>query len=187
MSGIQPPLSTKIEARARAFYRRYAYPEWLRAHSLLVGRIAALLAASHAEGVDLERVALAAYLHDVGRSPLLAGDPREHGELAALVLSAEGLEGCVEPARRHPVYAVLEVATAPRTLEERIVHLADRRGGMAVLPIDERISETAERYPQYAGAIERARPLAHQLEREVFSGIAWDPAELAARVAAAWP
>jgi hypothetical protein len=132
-------------------------------------------------------VGLAAYLHDIGRSPLLAGDEREHGALAALVLSAEGLAACVEPARRHPVYAVLDPATAPRTLAERIVHYADRRGGMEVLALDERISETAARHPRYAADIERSRPLAHDIERELFAHLPFRPDDLAGRVAAQWP
>ena len=42
---------------------------------------------------------LGAYLHDIGRSPLLAGDPRDHNVLSGIVLAAEGLGACVEVAR----------------------------------------------------------------------------------------
>ncbi len=163
-------------------FSRYAYPEWLRTHSLLVGRIALLLALEHGPRVDAERVGLAAYLHDIGRSPLLDGDGREHNELSALILCAEGLSECAELARRHPVYAVLDPRIAPRTLEERLVYYADRRGGMAVLPLDERITETAVRYPRYAEEIERSRPLAHEIERSLFEGLSLAPDQLADRV-----
>src|SRR5712692_620612 len=95
-------LSTKVEGIAEAFYRRYAYPDWLRAHSLVVGRIAVLIAVSHTGVSDPETVALGAYLHDVGRTPLLVGDGRDHGDLGALILHAEGLARCAELARRHP-------------------------------------------------------------------------------------
>jgi putative nucleotidyltransferase with HDIG domain len=181
-------LSTKIEGRAEGLYRRYRYPDWLRTHSLLVGRIALLLASARAdEGGDVEAVALAGYLHDIGRSPLLEGDRREHNELSVLILAAEGLAPLAEMARRHPVYAVLDPATAPRTLAEKIVHVADRRGGMRVMPLEERSAETAVRHPRYAAQIERATPIARDLEREVFAGLPFPPAELAERVAALWP
>jgi putative nucleotidyltransferase with HDIG domain len=180
-------LSTKIEPLAETILVRYAYPDWLRAHSLLVGRIATILAASHTGVVDPETIALGGYLHDIGRTPLMAGDDRDHGDLGALILRAEGWPRCAELARRHPVYAVLDPRTAPRALEEKIVNLADRRGAMRVMPIDERTTETAERHPRYAEQIERARPIVRAMEAEVFAGIAFAPDDLAAVVAERWP
>src|SRR6267142_6629348 len=121
---------TELSTTAERLFERYAFPYWLRGHSRLVGAIAAALASERAaagDAIDVDTVTLAAYLHDIGRSPLVAGDAREHNELSALILAAEGLSGCVEPARRHPSYAVLDPATAPRTLEEKLVHVADRR------------------------------------------------------------
>ena len=179
-------LSTKVESRAEEIFRRYAYPDWLRAHSRLVGRVAVVLAGSHTGVGDPETVALAGYLHDVGRTPLLEGDERDHGDLGALLLCAAGLAACAELARRHPVYAVLDPRTEPRTLEEKIVNVADRRAGMRVVPIDERTSETAARHPRYAGEIERARPIVRALEAEVFRGLPFGPEELAAIVEATW-
>ncbi|MDE3112655.1 MAG: HD domain-containing protein [Chloroflexota bacterium] len=180
-------MSTAFEARAGALYERYAYPDWLRRHSLVVGRAALLLALDHADAVDVASVALGGYLHDIGRSPLLAGDPRDHNELGALVLRAEGLPECAALALRHPVYAVHDPRTAPRDLAERIVYYADRRGGMTILPLDERITETAVRHPEYAGPIERARPLAREIERAVYARTSSRPEDLARLVAARWP
>lgn len=178
-------LSTDLEAVAESYFRRYAYPDFLRTHSLLVGRIARVLAAARSaasDDVDVGTIALAAYLHDIGRSPLLAGDVREHNELSALVLAAEGLPECVELARRHPVYAVLDPHTAPRTLAERIVYLADRRGGLEVLTIEERSAEVAARHPRYAAEIDRATPVARAIEREIFAGLPFGPDELGAHL-----
>lgn len=180
-------LSTNLERVADAYFRRYGYPEWLRRHSNLVGRLAVLLAHERAKDVDPWTVGLGGYLHDVGRSPLLAEDPREHNELGALVLAAEGLGECAELARRHPVYAVLDPATTPRTLAERIVYYADRRGGMEVLSLEDRVSETARRHPRFADGIERSRPRARAIERELFEGMALRPEDLAREVAARWP
>lgn len=181
-----PDLSTALETRAAAFYERYAYPDWLRAHSLLVGRTALVLALEHAGKVDPRTVGLAGYLHDIGRSPLVAADPRDHNELAALVLAAEGLPECGRLALRHPVYAVHDPRTAPRDLAERLVYYADRRAGMTILPLDERITETSVRYPRYAAAIERARPMAREIERAVYEGIGPRPEDLARMVAERW-
>lgn len=179
---------TDLSTIAAGFFDRYAYPAYLRVHSSLVGRIAAVLASARAargEAIDVESVTLAAYLHDIGRSPLLKGDPRDHNELSGLILAAEGLADCVEPARRHAIYTVLDPATAPRTLADKIVYVADRRGGMKIEPVAERAKDTAARNPTYAAEIERAVPLALALEREVFAGLPFGPQALEEHVAVA--
>ncbi len=176
---------TELPTNPETLFERYAYTEWLRTHSRLVGRIAELLARAHAErgaGVDVGAVTVGAYLHDIGRSPLLASDGREHNELAALVLAAEGLAACAELARRHPVYVVLDPATAPRTLAEKIVYYADRRGGMSLVSLEERNREVATRHPRYAEQVARSLEPARGIEREVFTGLPFGPDELAERV-----
>ena len=176
---------TELSTIAERFYRKYGYPDYLSRHSRLVGSIAAALANARAaagDRIDADAVALAAYLHDIGRSPLLAGDPREHNELSALILAAEGLPACVEPARRHAIYTVLDPATAPRTIEDKLVYTADRRGGMRIQAIEERAKDTAARHPKYTDEVARAIPIALAIEREVFSGLPFSAASLAAHV-----
>jgi putative nucleotidyltransferase with HDIG domain len=178
-------VSTDLSTVAETLFDRYTYPDWLRAHSRLVGAIGTALAQARiavGDRVDVDAVTLAAYLHDIGRSPLLKGDPREHNELSALVLAAEGLPKCVEPARRHAIYTVLDPATAPRTLEEKLVYIADRRGGMAIQSLEERAKDTAARHTRFADEIARAVPIALGVEREVFAGLPFTPAHLADHV-----
>jgi len=170
---------TQISTEAERFFDRYAYPDWLRAHSLLVGRIVETLVAARDDvGTAAPDVTLAGYLHDIGKSPLVAGDAREHNELSALILAAEGLAGAVEPARRHAIYTVLDPATAPATLADKIVYVADRRGGLRIESVAVRARGTAGRHPDFAAQIERALPAANALEAEVFSGLPFAPDEL---------
>lgn len=176
---------TDLSTIAESLYDRYAYPDWLRAHSRLVGAIAATLASARfaaGDDVDVDAVALAGYLHDIGRSPLLRGDTREHNELSALILAAEGLPKCVEPARRHAIYTVLDPTTAPRTIAEKIVYTADRRGGMTIESVEERAKDTAARHPRFTDEIARAIPVALAIEREVFAGLPFAPSQLADHV-----
>jgi len=174
-----------LSTKADPFFRRYRYPDWLETHSRVVGAIAEALVAARRRGappIDAESVVVAAYLHDIGRSPLLAGDPRDHNILSGLVLAAEGLGACVELARRHAIYTVLDPELVPRTAEEKLVYVADRRGGQAVEPLEERAQDTARRNPKYALEIERAIPLAKTIEREVFSQVSFAPDELAEKM-----
>ena len=176
---------TDLSTKAEVFFARYRYPDWLATHSRLVGRIAAALVAARRHGappIERDLIVLAAYLHDIGRSPLVAGDPRDHTILGALILSAEGLPECGELARRHAIYCVLDPALAPRTDAEKLVYVADRRGGQEVDSLDERAKDTARRHPRYAAEIERAVPLAKAVEREVFATLTFGPDELAEHV-----
>jgi HD superfamily phosphodiesterase len=174
-----------LSTKAEPFFRRYRYPDWLETHSRIVGVIAETLVASRRRGaarIDADGVVLAAYLHDIGRSPLLVGDPRDHNILSGLVLAAEGLDACVELARRHAIYTILDPGLAPRTPEEKLVYVADRRGGQRVESLEERAQDTARRNPKYAAEIERAVRPAMAIEREVFSDVSFAPDELAEKV-----
>ena len=176
---------TQLSTKAEGLFKRYRYPDWLETHSRTVGAIAEALVAARRGGaskIDPDAVTLAAYLHDIGRSPLLAGDPRDHNLLSGLVLAAEGLDRCVELARRHAIYTVLDPELAPRTAEEKLVYVADRRGGQTVESLEERARDTARRNPKYVAEIERAIPLAKAIEREVFADVSFGPDELAEKV-----
>src|SRR5438309_1566349 len=89
---------TKLSTKADPFFRRYRYPDWRETHSRVVGAIAEALVAARRRGappIDAESVVVAAYLHDIGRSPLLAGDPRDHHIPSGLALAARRLGGRV--------------------------------------------------------------------------------------------
>jgi hypothetical protein len=172
---------TDLSTIAEAYFARYGYPDWLRSHSLLVGALATTLAEAHAAAgadLDVRAVGLGGYLHDIGRSPLLVGDARDHSVLGPLVLAAEGLGDLAELSRRHPVYAPRDPATAPRTLAEKIVYYADRRGGQDVVTLEERIDEQLARFPELAPLRAADLAAAKAIEAEVFTGIALRPEDL---------
>ncbi|MEA2661900.1 MAG: hypothetical protein QOH08_1472 [Chloroflexota bacterium] len=167
---------------AARYFERYRYPAWLRTHSELVGGIAARLADAHVAAgtaLDARAVALGGYLHDIGKSPLLAGDARDHSVLGPLVLAAEGLADLAELSRRHPVYAPRDPATAPRTIAEKIVYYADRRAGQRVVSLEERIDEQLARFPELAPLRAADLATARAIEADVFRGIGLRPEDLA--------
>ena len=77
---------------------------------------------------------------------------------------------------------MLDPATAPTTLADKIVYVADRRGGLRVESVEVRARGTAERHPGFAAEIERAVPAAKALEAEVFAGLPFAPDELEAHL-----
>ena len=173
---------TGLSTIAHHYFERYRYPDWLRRHSHLVGAIAVRLAEAHARSgaqLDVRIVGLGGYLHDIGKSPLLAGDGREHHVLGPLVLAAEGLPELAELARRHPVYAPRDPATAPRSLAEQIVYYADRRGGQRVVSLEARVDEQLARFPEQVPRRAADLAMAKAIEAEVFRGIDLRPEDLA--------
>ena len=170
--------------QAERLIEKYALPDWLKRHSAVVRDAAWDLAealSAHGTELDVDFVTAAAWLHDIGRSPLVAGDPRDHAELSALILAAEGLPEFSEIARRHPVYAIRDPERAPGTLPEKIVHYADRRGGLAIMSVEDRLHEQAERFPEHATAIRASLAPIKALERELFAGLPFGPEQLCAR------
>ncbi|HKW77575.1 MAG TPA: HD domain-containing protein [Candidatus Limnocylindria bacterium] len=136
---------------------------------------------AHGADLDVDLVTAAAWLHDIGRSPLVRGDARDHADLSGLIVAAEGLPELVEIVRRHPVYTLNDPLRAPRTLPERIVYYADRRGGLAIMSAEERLREQAERFPEHAAAIRATLAPVKALERELFAGLPFGPDQLCAR------
>ena len=167
---------------AEAYFDRYRYPEWLRTHSRAVAGVARRIAdalAPHARDLDVRSVVLGAYLHDIGKSPLLAGDGRPHEVLGPLVLAAEGLGELAELSRRHPVYAPRDAATAPRTLAEKIVYYADRRAGQQVVTAAARIDEQLARFPDLAATRDADLAAVERIEAELFASLPFRPEDLA--------
>lgn len=163
---------------------RYQLPAWLRQHSALAVEVANGLAGALVEigeAVRIDDVRAAAYLHDIGKSPLLDADGREHNERSAEVLIREGLGHLAEMARRHIVYAIRDPRLAPRTLEEKIVYYADRRAGLRIMTIEERLREQAARFPDTAEEIMACLEPALALERELFAKLSMSPDQLCAK------
>ncbi len=172
------------KSRAEELIEKYALPDWLRRHLAVVRDAAWELAeafSAHGAGVDVTAVRTAAWLHDIGRSPLVVEDGRDHAELSALVLAAEGMPELAEMARRHVIFAIRDRERAPRTLGEKIVYYADRRGGLTMLSVEDRLREQAERYPEWAAEIRACLAPVKALERELFAVLPFGPEALCAR------
>ncbi|HET8568304.1 MAG TPA: HD domain-containing protein [Candidatus Limnocylindria bacterium] len=170
----------EVEDRARGFFDAYDYPDWLREHSLVVGRVASVLARAHLiadADLDEEAVIMAAFLHDIGKSPR-AHDDGDHADRSAEILRAEGLGHLAEMARRHTVYAPEDPGRAPRDLAEKIVYYADRRAERRLVSLEERIAGQKARHPAYREALDRQLAAARAIEREVFAGLPFGPGDL---------
>ncbi len=126
--------------------------------------------------IDVDRgiVEAAALLHDVDKL-FPRGNPLSslpHGEAGARWLTERGHPELARPVAAHPVRCLVDDEAYRRwaafaSREERIVAYADKRAGQRLEPIGARFAGWAHRHPEYRESLERARPRADRLEREV--------------------
>ena len=155
------------EEQARALWEKYNLPERKRRHVTLVAKVAKFLAATiHTN----ERLLIAgALLHDIDKSaPKRPGE--RHPDGAVRILQGEGMGEVAALVKAHPLHAILDPAIAPKTIEEKLLFLADKMVKDEVIGVDARFSLwNEERLP-----LDEAYPKVKELEKELLDLIGMD-------------
>ncbi len=168
------------EEAAKALWDKYQLPEKKRLHVALVAKVAMFLAqkinqsASWRTNQPVNRSFLfaAALLHDIDKNiPKLPGE--RHPDTAVRILREEGMEEVANVVKTHPVHAILDPALAPKTIEEKLLFLADKMVKYEVVGVDTRFALwNAEHLPQKEQEIlDRSYLKVKALEREIFDMI----------------
>ena len=161
---------------------RYRMLDHIKAHSIMVARVARLLADNLA-GAELNRemVISGALLHDIAKTQCLSSNRSHALEGKEIVLR----HGCDELAEIVAEHVVLGQTTPGIIVEKQIVYYADKRiNHDQVVSLEERLAYILERYG-------RNNPTRHEmimvnfvkcqaLEKEIFSCLNFAPADLAA-------
>ena len=165
----------------------------IRAHSLVVARIAELLAValrSRGEAIDVELTLSAALLHDIGKSFCLDND-RDHSLLGQEICLQHGFDELAPLVAQH---VVLDRASFPQTplSAKELVYYADKRVNHdRIVPLHSRLDYIMERYgqndPARHAAIERNFELCRRIEQEIFRGLDFGPEELEGQLEAKPP
>ncbi len=162
--------------KCRALLEQYGLPAGIIDHSELVTEIAGFLAqnvAEHGSAIDVPRTVAGAFLHDIGKTPKAETDSRlqglNHAEASARIVVWEGYPDLAPVVLRHMAGDVLDPSTAPVTLEEKIVHYADKVATRTFISLDDRFSDLCRRYPKYCPIFEQALPLVKKMEEEVLA------------------
>lgn len=93
-----------------------------------------------------------------------------HGKAASQILSSLGYAQLGRIALSHPAFSLLDPATAPVTLEEKIVYLADKMvEGSEVVPVSQRLASLISRYPQDELLFTQLLPILMKLEAEILN------------------
>ena len=165
----------------------YAMLDNIRAHSVLVGRVAERLACDLAESgvpVRIEVVVAGALLHDIAKTQCLQSG-NDHAAEGATICRQHGFDELVEIVGEHVVLADGVADEGYR--EKEIVYYADKRVKHdLVVDLDERLQYILEHYgkndPALCDAIRRNFTNCRQVEAKVFDRLDYQPIDLIALV-----
>lgn len=159
-------IPTKDEVKK--LWDTYQLPDTKRVHVRLVARVAKFFAEKIPVRTNL--LVAAALLHDIDKAAeKLPGE--RHPDGAVRILRAEGMGEVADLVATHPLHAILDVAIAPKTMEQKILYLADKMVKYDIVGIDQRFALwRAEQLPQEAREIlDASYPKVKVLEKEVFN------------------
>ncbi len=166
----------------------YRMLENIRAHSLLVARVADCLAGE--VGIEAPLAVAGALMHDIAKTICLNTD-QDHARMGRDICLAHGFDELAPLVAQH---VRLDEASYPQTplSAKEIVYYADKRVNHdRIVPLATRLDYILERYgksdPARHQAIRRNFARCQALEAEIFRGLDFGPEEVAARVAKRLP
>jgi putative nucleotidyltransferase with HDIG domain len=161
----------------------YGMPPHIRSHSIMVERIATMLAAAlheRGEPLSLDLVKAGALLHDIAKIACIASG-EDHSARGREICILNGLEEIAEIVGEH-VRMRNHRPEGPVT-EIEIVYYADKRVNHdAIVSLDDRLLYLLERYGRGMEVLNRAImrnfELCRQVERKIFAGLGFGPEDL---------
>ena len=158
----------------------------IRAHSLMVGRVAGLIGSGLARtgrALSLELIVSSALLHDIAKTATLETELR-HDEVGGEICLRHGLDELAEIVAEH---VVLKNGPPERCTEKEIVYYADKRVlHDEIVTLETRLDYIIHRYGNGDEALHaRIRQnfaQAHAVEARLFAELDFSPEELGERL-----
>ncbi|MBN1102708.1 MAG: HD domain-containing protein [Deltaproteobacteria bacterium] len=169
------------------FMDTYHMPPHIRAHSIMVEKIATLLAeALEKAGVSLslEKVRAGALLHDIAKR-LCLETGEDHSVKGREICLLNSLDEIAEIVAEHVI--LKDYRPGGPITEKEIVYYSDKRVNHdTVVSLEKRLQYLLERYGQEKEhlnqAIMRNFERCKELERRIFTRLAFEPGELAGMI-----
>jgi len=165
--------------QARALWKTYDLPEKKQTHCLLVAEVAFWLA-THVEKnthilLSKDALYIAGLLHDIDKN-IVKRPGETHPDAGVRILQQLGMDEIASLVRSHPLHAILDESISPKTVEEKILYLADKMTKYEVISVDERFRlwHEEELSQDEQRVLEKAYPKVKQLEAEICSLLQMD-------------
>lgn len=160
-------------------------PPYKRNHCLLVARLAVWFARQLKKRdsgliVNIPLLEAASLLHDIDK--MAQKEPHEHHPDAGVrILRANRYEAVADLVKTHPLHAILDQSIAPKTIEQKLLYLADKMVKHTIITVDERFSLwRQENLPADAvHVMNEAYPKVKALEKEICTIISVAPQDVA--------
>lgn len=155
--------------------------ENIKAHSIVVARIAEFLAVGRGNGVSTELAVVAALLHDIGKTQCLHTD-KNHAFVGRDICLSHGLDDVATIVAEH---VILDVAFPEQEISAKeIVYYADKRVNHdQIVSLEERLAYIIDKYGKGNALIHEAIRRNFQrcflIEEELFSRLDCRPEQLA--------
>lgn len=179
------------EEHAKKLWDVYGLPERKRRHVTLVAGVAGYLADQLVKlgrfvTLDKRLLTAASLLHDIDKNIPKLPEER-HPDTAVRILKEEGMEEVADIVKTHSVHAILDPAITPRTIEEKLLFLADKMVKDAVIGVEARFRQWDEEdVPEPERAIlKQAYPKVKELEAEILARIGMDSGDVLSHLRAA--
>ena len=165
----------------------------IRAHSLVVARVAELLTRALRGGgvlIDVDLTLAAALMHDIAKS-LCLGNGQDHSRLGEEICLRHGFHELAPLVAQHVLLDDDSFPRCPLSAKE-IVYYADKRVNHdRIVPLSARLDYILERYgqddPARHAAIMENFERCRAIERAIFQGLDFGPDELPDRLEASPP
>jgi predicted hydrolase (HD superfamily) len=168
---------------AKALWKKYAMPEEKAKHLTLVAKTAVFFARGFEKKgvvVNIQLLEAAALLHDIDKGVEKKKGER-HPDAAVRVIRSEHMEELVPLIASHPLHMILNKEKGPKTLEEKLLFLADKMVKYEILTVDKRFDLwRAEDLPKQGRVeLERAYPKVKELEEKILGILGLEPQDVA--------
>jgi hypothetical protein len=174
------PSNDQIEA----LWDTYHLPHEKRLHVTLVGRVALFFAKKIREKtsqpIDEELLHAAALLHDIDKG-VLPESGEKHPDAAVRILTEEDMKEVALVVSVHPLHAICDPAISPKTIEEKLLFLADKMVKYEILTVDKRFElwRMENLPPEGKQLLIDSYPLVKKLEKEILALIGIEPGDVA--------
>lgn len=165
----------------KKLWEDYNLPEYKRNHCSLVARVATWFGEKFKIDTTLLRVA--ALLHDIDKNAQKL--PNEHHpDTGVRILREKGFIEVSNLVRTHPLHAILDPTIAPKTIEEKLLYLADKMVKHTIITVDERFAlwRKEDLPPDAVTILNATYPKVKTLEKEICSTIGVDPNEISSTI-----
>ena len=161
------------ERQIKKLWNVYHLPPSKQRHCVQVWRLARSIAsqlrkANPSLDINMPLLEAATLLHDIDKmAPKLPGE--HHPDAAVRILREHEFDEVADVVRTHPLHAILDQSIAPKTMEQKLLFLADKMVKNKITGVDERFALWhAENLPKEALRIlNEAYPKVKKLEKEI--------------------